>query len=349
MPIWTWTCRPGFEADLVEELTRAGKMLAPRVVAPALVESSGRPAQWPCFARAGFPVGASVTLPGDGGAEADRARAVAVAVALAATLDATFEGKPRGWMSQAWVPDADESNPMAARAAALEIAALAELDRLRPDLQLRRLASSVDAKRYGGWLAQIALVAADRALVGVMPAIDAPTLAPGGRARVHNPRNAPSRAGRKLVEAFDWIGRAPEPGEVCVDLGAAPGGWSVVLLEHRAKVIAVDPAMLAPEVQRMKGLVHVKLSAFDFNPAEPVDWLICDMAWRPLEVAQLLAKWGRRKLATTLVSNVKLPMKQRVEFVQRVVKIVAEGGWQDVRARQLYHDREEVTLAAWRT
>jgi 23S rRNA C2498 (ribose-2'-O)-methylase RlmM len=42
-------------------------------------------------------------------------------------------------------------------------------------------------------------------------------------------------------------------------------------------------------------------------------------------------------------------MKQRVEFVQRVVQIVEGGGWRDVRARQLYHDREEITLAAWRT
>jgi 23S rRNA (cytidine2498-2'-O)-methyltransferase len=344
-----WTCRPGFEADLVEELTRAGKTLAPRVSAPALVESAGRPATWPCFARAGFPLVAEARLPGDAGVDGDRARAEAVAQALASALDAAFAGKPRGWIVQAWVPDADESNPLAARAAALETAAVARLDTLRPDLQLRRLPSPADAKRYGGWLAQIALVSADRALVGAMPAADAPTLAPGGRARVHNPKNAPSRAGRKLVEALDWIGRVPEAGEVCVDLGAAPGGWSVVLLEHRARVIAVDPAQLAPEVRRMKGLVHVKESAFDFVPTEPVDWLFCDMAWRPLEVAQLLAKWGRRKLATTLISNVKLPMKHRVEFVQRVVQIVESGGWRDVRARQLYHDREEVTLSAWRT
>ena len=26
----------------------------------------------------------------------------------------------------------------------------------------------------------------------------------------------------------------------------------------------------------------------------------------------------------------------------------AQGGWQNLRARQLYHDREEVTLSAWR-
>ena len=65
-------------------------------------------------------------------------------------------------------------------------------------------------------------------------------------------------------------------------------------------------------------------------------------------MAALLAKWGRRHWASALIANVKLPMRQRVEFVRRVRQIVGEGGWQDVRARHLYHDREEVTLAAWR-
>jgi 23S rRNA (cytidine2498-2'-O)-methyltransferase len=185
--------------------------------------------------------------------------------------------------------------------------------------------------------------------VGIVPAADAPTLAPGGRVRAPLPRDAPSRAGRKLVEAFDWFGRTPEAGDVCVDLGAAPGGWTVVLLEHRARVIAVDPALLMPSLRGKKTVTHVKLSAFDFNPAEPVDWLCCDMAWRPVEVARMLAKWGRRRLASTLISNIKLPMKQRADTVAEILKIVADGGWKGVKARQLYHDREEVTLSAWRT
>ena len=57
----------------------------------------------------------------------------------------------------------------------------------------------------------------------------------------------------------------------------------------------------------------------------------------------------RRKWATALVANIKLPMKQRVTFVHKVAATVASGGWQDVKGRQLYHDREEITLSAWRT
>jgi 23S rRNA (cytidine2498-2'-O)-methyltransferase len=317
--MWVYTCRPGFDDDLAEEI-------GGRRFGPGLVTVEKPPAAWPVFARAGFPVAAEV-------------RPEEVPAALAAALDRAFAGKPRAWTLNAWVPDTDQTNPLAARAEKLASA-------LRPDLELLHVPRADDAVRYGGFLAQACLVAEGRVLVGVMPAHDSPTLAPGGRARAGRPKDAPSRAARKLEEAFLWIGRAPEPGETCVDLGAAPGGWTAVLLKRRARVIAVDPALLAPDLARR--VRHVQASAFDYAPDEPVDWLFCDMAWRPLEVAQLLAKWARRGWATAMVSNIKLPMKQRVTFVRKVMAAVAEGGWRDLRGRQLYHDREEITLSAWR-
>jgi len=114
-----------------------------------------------------------------------------------------------------------------------------------------------------------------------------------------------------------------------------------VLLERRARVVAVDPAELAPEIAKLRGVTHVKASAFDYAPDEPVDWLVCDMAWRPLEVAALVAKWGRKRWARAVVLNVKLPMKRKVEMLERVREAIAEGGWQDLRMRHLYHDRDE--------
>jgi 23S rRNA (cytidine2498-2'-O)-methyltransferase len=152
----------------------------------------------------------------------------------------------------------------------------------------------------------------------------------------------------KLVEAFAWLDRAPEPGEVCVDLGAAPGGWTGVLLERGAKVYAVDPGQLAPSLRGRKGLLHLRADAFHFDPGEPVDWLFSDMAWRPLEAAGLLAKWARRRWARMLLANIKLPMKKKAEYLARVREILVDAGWKSLRARQLYHDRDEVTVAAVR-
>jgi 23S rRNA (cytidine2498-2'-O)-methyltransferase len=327
--MWIWTTRPGFAGDLAEELV--GRRPEARGV--ALVASEGAPERWPTFARTGFELAAEVAPD-------------AAAGAVVELLD-RHPRKP--WLLAAWVPDSDAQNRLAAAAARAGEAAIADVARRRPDLELRRLAKAGDAVRYGGLLVQLCLVAPDRLLVGAVAANDVPTLAPGGRARAPRPGDAPSRAARKLEEAFEWIGRAPEAGEVCVDLGAAPGGWTAVLLARRARVIAVDPAKLAENLRGKKGVAHVQASAFEFTPTEPVDWLFCDMAWRPMEVAALLAKWGRKKLAQTLVANLKLPMKQRALFAAKVREVVAAGGWQDVRTRQLYHDREEITLAAWRT
>jgi 23S rRNA (cytidine2498-2'-O)-methyltransferase len=184
--------------------------------------------------------------------------------------------------------------------------------------------------------------------VGVIPARDAPSLAPGGRLRVHVPDAAPSRAAMKLLEAFHWLDRAPDAGDLCADLGAAPGGWSWVLLERRARVIAVDPAFLARSLKGRRGLEHVRADAFKFQPREPVDWLLSDMAWRPLESAALLAKWARRGWARLLIANIKLPMRKKAEMLARVREILESAGWKNLRARQLYHDREEVTVAAVR-
>jgi 23S rRNA (cytidine2498-2'-O)-methyltransferase len=334
---WLYTTRERFEDDLLEELS-ATAALAPRKLAPALVWAAGRPAEEPTFARQLLPV-------------AFEARGEELASQLASGLLAEYERltaeRRRPFTLHLWVADADASNPLSGRAQELERAVLQKL-LAAPELSRRHLEDAFRARELEGILLQACLLEPERAVGGALYSLDAHSLFHGGRARLKMPQKAPSRAALKLEEAFLWLGRGPEPGDLCADLGAAPGGWSYVLLERRARVIAVDPAKLAPDIMKRKGLRHVQESAFQFEPGEPVTWLCCDMAWRPLEAAQLLAKWARRRWASFLVANLKLPMKKKAEFVREIKKTVAGGGWRDVRARQLYHDREEITLGGWR-
>jgi 23S rRNA (cytidine2498-2'-O)-methyltransferase len=241
------------------------------------------------------------------------------------------------------VPDSEIGNRSTDRACELEqtVNRTLALDPTRP----RVSATELDP---AGLLVEVCLLSDGRAVVGSMLAGEAKSLHPGGRRRLRREREAPSRAALKLEEAFEWLGRAPEKGERCADLGAAPGGWSHVLLARGARVWAVDPARLRPDLASHKNLHHLQRSAFDYRPDEPFDWVFCDMAWRPLEVAALLAKWARRGWAQALLSNIKLPMKQRAAMVARVRSILTEAGWQGLRVRQLYHDRDEVTLGGWR-
>lgn len=334
------TTREGSEQDLVDELRLLGVVdPPPRVLAPALVlapkvpKREKRPVDL-TFARQGFPIVQSVR------AHDLDALCSRIARSLRGQLD-----KARSYGLHVWVPDSTLGNPLSSLADELETKLAATLAEALPDAKrvddaaLRRLGSMP--------LAQVCLIDPERAVAGVTYSNAALSLAPGGRTRVRVTGSFPSRAARKIEEALAWLGVEPGPGEVCVDLGAAPGGWTYVLAERRARVIAVDPAKLRPEILAKKGVSHVQQSAFTYAPDEPVDWLFCDMAWRPLEAAALLAKWGRKRWARMLVANIKLPMTKKAEILTRVRSILeTEGGWKHVRAKQLYHDRDEITLSA---
>ncbi|ADO73810.1 SAM-dependent methyltransferase [Stigmatella aurantiaca] len=325
---WLWTCRAGFEPHLYEELAWAGA--APRLLGEALVESNGAPGLAPAFARQGMRVLASSPWPSPGFSADALARQVA-AQPPAAPL-----------VLQAFTPDTPRGNTLAPQADALA-------DAVRSLLPTGRLLEdAARAREEGARLVSLCL-APGLAVLGEVLAREALSLAPGGRRRMRREGDAPSRAAMKLEEALDGLPFEPGRGEVCVDLGAAPGGWTQRLVARGARVIAVDPAKLMPELASHPRVRHIQESAFAFAPEEPADWLFCDMAWRPLEVAQLLAKWGRRGWASYLVANIKLPMKDKNPLLVRVRHILAEEGeWKGLTVRQLYHDRDEVTVTAHR-
>jgi 23S rRNA (cytidine2498-2'-O)-methyltransferase len=320
---------------LQEELAAVLGKASVTVVGPSLVRSQGAPTDLTgevdvTFARTGFPVAQRLS------------GSIDVMADAVAQLIPSLDGP---WALQAWVPDADTSNPWAPIAAELETRVLEVLRRNAPEALSHR---ATQVRTGDAILVQAALVNENEVALGTLRASEALSRFSGGRARMHVGGDRPSRATRKLEEALEWLGIEPGPGETCVDLGAAPGGWSWALLQRRTKVIAVDPAQLRPDVASARGLVHIQGSAFDYEPDEPVDWLFCDMAWRPLEVAQLLAKWGRRRWTHLVISNIKLPMRKKAAIVERARAVVASGGFRKLRTRQLYHDRDEITLVAHR-
>ena len=79
---------------------------------------------------------------------------------------------------------------------------------------------------------------------------------PNGEPRFVEDRDGPpSRAYLKLWEALVRLDRWPTAGDVCLDLGASPGGWTWLLAQSGARVIAVDKAPLDP---RVSGLANVE-------------------------------------------------------------------------------------------
>ena len=88
-----------------------------------------------------------------------------------------------------------------------------------------------------------------------------------------------SRAAYKLFEIQEKD-RLIKPGQVVVDLGAAPGGWSQVarqLVGEQGEVFALDILSMDP----MAGVTFIE---GDFREQEPLDKLNEALAGRPVDV-----------------------------------------------------------------
>ena len=176
---------------------------------------------------------------------------------------------------------------------------------------------------------------------------------PQGIPRLKFPRDAPSRSTLKLDEAFlvllderereRWL----KPGMSVVDLGAAPGGWTWQFVRRSMRVIAVDNGPMDRALMDSGLVTHLREDGFRYRPKKPVDWLVCDMVEQPRRVAELIALWLAEGRCRRAIFNLKLPMKKRYEETQRCLDMVRRTS-ADVRAKQLYHDREEITVFAQR-
>lgn len=209
--------------------------------------------------------------------------------------------------------------------------------------------------RAGAATLHIFLVSGTTAWVALSDPHNASTW-PNGIPRLRVPPQAPSRSLLKLDEALglfiddDERARWLAPGRRAVDLGAAPGGWTWLLAERGLQVDAVDNGDLAQNVRAHPRVNHHRADGFTFRPRGRVDWLVCDMVERPQRIAGLTAEWLGTGRCHHAMVNLKLPMKQRWPTVRDQLARIQEALPAEGRigARQLYHDREEITVFATR-
>jgi len=177
---------------------------------------------------------------------------------------------------------------------------------------------------------------------------------PMGIARLRFPSAAPSRSTLKLEEAFaaflgpEWRALLADC-RTGVDLGAAPGGWTWQLVKQELYVYAVDNGPMDKELMASGLVEHVLADGFTWKPLKMVDWLVCDMVEKPARVARLMYDWLDGRHAKYAIFNLKLPMKKRFhqwqEIKEQLDSLIAENHPKAVfKARQLYHDREEITV-----
>lgn len=334
-------CRPGFEGECAQELAAhdadaGGGGFARAARGSGYVEyvSSNAPAiagNWPrlVFARQLLRV-------------IDSATQMPARDRLSVLLP-IIESDPRRWCD-AWVeaPDSDAARELAPLCRGLNAALIAVLKKQQ----------RID--RGSRWRLHLGMTATDAAFVAAAD-IGETAPWPGGIPRLKFPRAAPSRSTLKLEEALlvlldegereRWL----RPGMRAVDLGASPGGWTWQLVNRSLHVTAVDNGPMDATLLASDLVDHLRADGFRYRPQKPVDWLVCDMVEQPRRVAELIAQWFAEGACRHAIFNLKLPMKKRYDEVQLcldLVRAAAAGRRIEVRARQLYHDREEITVFA---
>ncbi|WP_392552125.1 23S rRNA (cytidine(2498)-2'-O)-methyltransferase RlmM [Orbus wheelerorum] len=177
-----------------------------------------------------------------------------------------------------------------------------------------------------------------------------------GIPRLRFPADAPSRSTLKLEEAFhifipyeEWDERLGG-GLNAVDLGACPGGWTYQLVKHSMMVYAVDNGSMDPRLLESGQVKHYQEDGFKFQPKKQnIYWLVCDMVEKPTKVTELIAQWLVNGWCREAIFNLKLPMKKRYEEVKQNIQFLKDElkthqiNFQ-IQAKQLYHDREEITI-----
>jgi 23S rRNA (cytidine2498-2'-O)-methyltransferase len=149
----------------------------------------------------------------------------------------------------------------------------------------------------------------------------------------------PNRAYLKLWDAFTTLGMRPAEGELCLDLGASPGGWSWVLHETGARVIAVDKAALDPRIAALPRLEFRKESAFGLAPdaVEPVDWLCSDVVCYPARLLTLVRRWLDSGRAKRFVCTLKFQGETDHATAREFAAIPGS------RLVHLFHNKHELT------
>jgi len=174
-------------------------------------------------------------------------------------------------------------------------------------------------------------------------------------ARVTPPPTSPSRAYSKLVEALAHFRLSLRAGDGVLELGAAPGGATLALIERGLSVVAVDPAEMDPSLaplaqERGVRLRHLQKPAQALDAKDlagfpaPVRWLVSDMNLAPpVAVQQLLrARALVKKTLHGAVLTLKLNDAAAVDTLPRVLPELERAFGVSAKVAHLPSHRREV-------
>jgi 23S rRNA (cytidine2498-2'-O)-methyltransferase len=201
------------------------------------------------------------------------------------------------------------------------------------------------------------LCTTDTAYVGISSSQENLSDWPGGARHFAQTDDQISRAEFKLLEALEVFGLTLPAQGYALDLGAAPGGWTRLLLDAGMRVIAVDPANLDRRLVRRVGLEHYRGTAETFLEEAirrrlRFDMIANDMRMDARQAVRLLVQAAPcLRPDGIVISALKLPhATEQINPLSnlKVALAILSKQYGIVRARQLFHNRQEVTVVAAR-
>lgn len=169
---------------------------------------------------------------------------------------------------------------------------------------------------------------------------------PGGRVRLARGDKQVSRAEFKLEELFEVFAIGLPRSGRAVDFGAAPGGWTRILRERGLTVWAVDPGDLDRRLLADRGIHHDRTTAGEFLRANRItfDLAVNDMRMDPARSCRLMVDAAKHLRPGALaIVTLKTGSVAVLETVRECLRVLARR-YTIVHARQLHHNRHEVTV-----
>ncbi len=169
----------------------------------------------------------------------------------------------------------------------------------------------------------------------------------GGERRFKTEPEQISRAEFKLLEALETFGLSwPNVGHA-LDLGAAPGGWTRIARVNGLQVTAIDPADLAPPLATDPGIRHLRHTAQRYLPGtdDTFDVILNDMRVDARDSARsMLTAHRNLKRDGWAVMTLKLPHSHAERVATSALGLLRQR-YTLIGARQLFHNRNEITVA----
>ena len=174
---------------------------------------------------------------------------------------------------------------------------------------------------------------------------------PGEVSSIEKNEQAPSRAYYKIAEAFEAFDLPMDSQEKVLELGSAPGGASLFLLDQDLIVYGVDPALMDKEILKNYNFKHIK-KAFETlnenNFREDIDWIVSDVNLPPSVVLQEVDRFLTFLEPRGVILTLKLHQDRYLRMLKPVVEAFKKKGFTTVELKYLPSYRQEICLVALR-